>query len=49
MKDGDLNKDGIVDEKDIRSVEKNFLKKVPMHLNHKHLLKNQKAVHWQIF
>ncbi len=27
LKDGDLNKDGIVDEKDIRFVEKNFLKK----------------------
>ncbi len=29
VKDGDLNKDGIVDEKDIRFVEKNFLKKGP--------------------
>lgn len=27
VKDGDLNKDGIVDEKDIRFVEKNLLKK----------------------
>ncbi len=29
VKDGDLNKDDIVDEKDIRFVEKNFLKKGP--------------------
>ena len=47
-KDGDLNKDGIVDEKDIRFVEKNFLKKVDASKSQTPVEKS-KAVHWQIF
>ena len=49
MKDGDLNKDGIVDEKDIRFVEKNFLKKGPDASKSQTPVEKSKAAHWQIF
>ena len=48
VKDGDLNKDGIVDEKDIRFVEK-LLEKGPDASKSQTAAEKSKAVHWQIF
>ena len=48
MKDGDLNKDGIVDEKIFASL-KELLEKGPDASKSQTPVEKSKAVHWQIF